>query len=345
MGKSKHKKWRYEGEKKSYWDGKDKKWKEIGSEDKTWRSDLEFVETCGRKLMIPDISIGDYAYLLMRDFLLTAQIVFPGDEVGFYLLGDVTDKEEWIIDDIYVPKQIPRSAHVKDMEPIDKVGEREVIGIAHMFPVSGGENHTSGGDQDTCEGNHNISLVFGKELKCVANIRIKTPCGAFKVVKVTPDIVYGEGIDKEAMVAINRIKANVEEQKKKEVISSSTLGTINLEDYMNRRPFYSGEPPVVGDGSSGGIVSGEGYLGRRPYGSSGDSSEEIGDEPPLHSKYPAGMKPVGFNIKEGVIRWHPVLAGEKMPTEAEIEARLNELTAELKKYQADTGITKGKEVT
>jgi hypothetical protein len=183
---------------------------------KVWTSNLEIVDKCDKNgIYLPHCYITQDAYCRMLAFLTGADDRFHGREVGFYLFGDISNPEAWTINGIHIPNQRPINGSVADMESLAIVEGREIIGVAHIWPVDEGEKHRSGPDKDTLEGNHAISLTFGKGFTAIANVRIKLPCGAYRMAQALPEILFDGAIADEAIVALDKIETYVKEYEEK----------------------------------------------------------------------------------------------------------------------------------
>jgi hypothetical protein len=112
---------------------------------------------------------------------------YPKREWLAYLVGD---KEDDYVRDLFIPKQIASSSHVR---PLEFPQSKEIIGVIHSHHSMG---HTfSGTDDEFINANHDISIVVSNS-GYSGHIRTKTPCGCIIKIPVKIEVDYGIDFDK-----------------------------------------------------------------------------------------------------------------------------------------------------
>lgn len=163
--------------------------KKTTAADDSWEVKIDCVKECSK---VPDKAMI-WVYPLSKRKIDALMSEYKNIEWLAYLLGD---KEEREVKDIFVPDQSISTAAVDDID-CEEFNDLPVIGVIHSHHTMGTTfSHT---DHNYINGNHDISLVIsntGIDGQC----RLKTECGAYKIVDVEVKLKVDIDFDDKAFI-------------------------------------------------------------------------------------------------------------------------------------------------
>jgi len=167
--------------------------------DDSWETKIECVKECSK---VPD-KVNIWVHPLAKRKIDALMAEYKKIEWLAYLIGDIESKE---IYDIFVPKQDISTARV-DNVVCEEYNEIKPIGVIHSHHDMG--HSFSGTDHEWINQNHDISLVISHN-GIAGQCRMKTECGAFKIVDV--DVKLKINIEFDDKKFIEKIKGNLKEK-------------------------------------------------------------------------------------------------------------------------------------
>lgn len=154
-------------------------------EDDFWEVEIDCVSACSKAPKEVKIKMSFKARESVKMFMHWA----GAREWLAYLVGRKMKDGSVEVYDIYLPDQRTSSTLV-DQVVADKYNEMVVVGVIHSHHEMGAGDEDkpsfSGHDANFINGNHDISLLAGKNgqgFKVVGIARVKTPCGSYLTVK------------------------------------------------------------------------------------------------------------------------------------------------------------------
>jgi hypothetical protein len=152
-----------------------------------WEVEIECVETCGKTNKSVDVFMHKEA---KRKALLFMKWAGAREWLA-YLVGEKLQNGSYVVTDLYLPDQRTSAALVDDVDA-DEYNQHSIIGVIHSHHEMGAGDEDnpsfSGHDAAFINGNHNLSLLAGRDrktggFKIVGIGRATTPCGALMKVK------------------------------------------------------------------------------------------------------------------------------------------------------------------
>jgi len=138
--------------------------------DNFWECNLDMVSSCSK---VPDTVVVKISPLVKKkiDFLMEK---FKNLEWLAYLVG-----KDFYVEDLFIPDQVVSAASV-NVSNNTVISDKPTIGVIHS-------HHSmnigfSGTDDAYINMNHNISILVNHQ-RIESQVRVKTPCGAMKIVK------------------------------------------------------------------------------------------------------------------------------------------------------------------
>ena len=154
-------------------------------EDDFWEVEIDCVSACSKAPKEVKVKMSFKAREAVKMFMHWA----GAREWLAYLVGKKMEDGSIEVYDIYLPDQRTSSTLV-DQVVADKYNEMVVVGVIHSHHEMGAGDEDSpsfsGHDANFINGNHDISLLAGKNgqgFKVVGIARVKTPCGSYLTVK------------------------------------------------------------------------------------------------------------------------------------------------------------------
>jgi hypothetical protein len=152
----------------------------LGVKDNIWENEFDMVENCDKAPEVVEVWLRP----LVKKKIDLLMDKFKNIEWLAYLVGEGN-----IVDDIYIPKQIVTSTAVDD---IKKPSNVKTIGVIHSHHGMG--TGFSGTDDEYINQNNDISICVTHK-KADGQIRWKTPCGSYKLIKLSIKVLYDIDID------------------------------------------------------------------------------------------------------------------------------------------------------
>ena len=169
-----------------------------------WTVEIDTISACSKA---PEM-ILIWFNILAKKKMDTLMGKYKSLEWLAYLIGEKINDKEYVIEDLFIPKQEVSSARVDNIE-CENFNDLKQIGVIHSHHGMG--NGFSGTDHEFINQNHNVSLCVSKT-GINGQVRWKTPCGALKIVEnVKTKLKIDFDFDKEAFL-----------KKADEVISTKT---------------------------------------------------------------------------------------------------------------------------
>jgi DNA-binding CsgD family transcriptional regulator len=165
-----------------------------------WEVQIETVTACSKCGREVDVFINRTARTKAMMFMKWAG---PREWLA-YLVGELKDGAYYITD-LFLPDQ-RTSATLVDKVVAENYNQMTIVGVIHSHHEMGAGDEDnpsfSGHDAAFINGNHNLSLLAGRDrktggFKVVGIARTKTPCGAFMTIKASVKTMGEELTDEE----------------------------------------------------------------------------------------------------------------------------------------------------
>jgi hypothetical protein len=171
-----------------------------GGNEEFWEVQIETVTACSKCGREVDVFINRTARTKAMMFMKWAG---PREWLA-YLVGELKDGAYYITD-LFLPDQ-RTSATLVDKVVAENYNQITIVGVIHSHHEMGAGDEDnpsfSGHDAAFINGNHNLSLLAGRDrktggFKVVGIARTKTPCGAFMTIKASVKTMGEELTDEE----------------------------------------------------------------------------------------------------------------------------------------------------
>ena len=166
---------------------------EVTGSDDFWEVEIPIVAACSRvKDGFPVLVSPKAKHKVMR------WMQWSGSREWLaYLVGKMDEKKAYV-SDVVLPAQDASSTLVNNVI-LPEYADLGIIGVIHSHHEMGAgkdKANFSGHDENFINGNHNISLLIGKEKKTwkiLGHVRLKTPCDHF--VRTDAKVIYENGFE------------------------------------------------------------------------------------------------------------------------------------------------------
>lgn len=155
-----------------------------------WETDMEIIDGCGKVAKDFHIFIMPLAKAKIESLMKE----YKSLEWLAYLIGEIDwEKEKAVVRDLYIPEQTISAAAVNNVGPVNM----ETVGVIHSHHSMGA--FFSGTDDDYINQNNDISIVVAHD-GMKAQVRAKTPCGAYAIVDASVSIDLGINFDSDGFI-------------------------------------------------------------------------------------------------------------------------------------------------